>query len=312
MVKKIVLLLLGFGTLLQAAFKISGSPSKVMGDEQQSFMRPIWSTDGQYIACTGEQYRGIWVLHIQNRQLRQLSDEPAAGYGMSWSQDGKTLLARVAKFENSRRYNAIKLFDVEKQTARLLFGYQTRSLGLPVWSYDNSRVYAVHADKLQSWETGLTLAALKKQAPQNLAYVNNDQLNLYNTSAAVATQKLSDKRVINLTTSSDGSRIAFEIMGGPMCVMNVDGAGYMELGEGHRPQWSPDGEYLVYMVTRDDGHDYTASDLYVIKADGSEKQVLTSTDAQLEMNPSWSPSGEQIAYDDLCDGAVYILTLVRN
>ena len=312
MFKKIFMLSLCFFAVAQAAFKVSGNPTRLMGDPQQPFMRPLWSTDGQYIACSGAQYRGLWVVRVQDNELRQLSDEPAAGFGFTWSQDGKALVTRVAKYENERRYHAIKLFEVETQTSRILCPYQTRALGLPVWNFDNSRVYAVNADQLQSWATGKINTALKKQAPQNLSYLNNDQLFFYSIAAATSTARLQDQRVINLTTSPDGRRIAFEVMGGPLCVMNSDGTGYTELGEGHRPQWSPDNQYLVYMVTRDDGHEYTASDLYIIKADGSEKQALTVTTTQLEMNPSWSPSGDRIAYDDLGDGALYVITLTRN
>ena len=97
-----------------------------------------------------------------------------------------------------------------------------------------------------------------------------------------------------------------------MCVMHADGSGYRQLDVGHRPQWSPDGEYLLYMITRDDGHSYTGSDIYCIRADGTDKTALTSTPDLLEMNPSWAPDGNAIAYDEINQGAIYILPVQKN
>ncbi len=57
------------------------------------------------------------------------------------------------------------------------------------------------------------------------------------------------------------------------------------------------------MRTEDDGHSITASDLYAARADGSASVRLTDTPDALEMNPSWSPEGSRIAFDDR--GALY-------
>jgi Tol biopolymer transport system component len=112
--------------------------------------------------------------------------------------------------------------------------------------------------------------------------------------------------------SSDGQFVAFEIMGGPLCVMKTDGSDYRELGDGHRPCFSPDGRRLVFMVTQDDGHDYLAADLFVMAVDGRERQPLTQSGDKLEMNPSWSPDGRHIAFDVINEGAIYILNVASE
>jgi Tol biopolymer transport system component len=99
-------------------------------------------------------------------------------------------------------------------------------------------------------------------------------------------------------------------MSGNMYVMNADGTGLIDLGKGYRPQWAPDGEYLVYMITQDDGHQLLASDLYVIRCDGREKTQLTATTDKLEMNPSWS-GGKKIAFDVMHEGAIYVLEISK-
>lgn len=306
--KIIVALLFGLQAA-EAAVTISGSPMRLLENSEQVFIQPLWSHDGRYIACTGEHYQGVWVVRLADRELYKLSDAPAAGFGMAWSGDSRSLLTRVAKYDALRRYNAVQMLDVESQTSRQLCAYQTEPMGLPVWSADNRHVHVAVHNTLQTFSTGKPATPLSKKAPSPVAYLQGDRLAFYAEGVGSETPNWGDKRIINLTTSVDGAKIAFEIVGGPMCVMNSDGSGYLELGEGHRPRWSPDGRYLVYMITQDDGDQLLASDLYVIKADGSDKQALTATPAQLEMNPCWSPDGGQIAYDDAADGALYLLTI---
>ena len=117
--------------------------------------------------------------------------------------------------------------------------------------------------------------------------------------------------IINLEISPDGSKLAFEAFGGDMYVMNSDGTGLTDLGVGYRPKWSPDGEYLAYMITEDDGHRFTGSDIYTVRIDGSERNNLTNTNDIIEMNPSWSSDGNQIAFDTYNDGSIYIVQVEK-
>lgn len=56
------------------------------------------------------------------------------------------------------------------------------------------------------------------------------------------------------------------------------------------PSWSPDGNWIAYSSTKDDNQE-----IYIVKADGSEKKRLT-TDPALDAHPAWSPDGKKIAF----------------
>jgi len=63
--------------------------------------------------------------------------------------------------------------------------------------------------------------------------------------------------------------------------MNIDGSELMDLGQGHHPQFSPDGSKIAY-----DG-------LYIMNIDGTNKQKLTDETGEY---PHFSPDGSKIVF----------------
>jgi Tol biopolymer transport system component len=87
--------------------------------------------------------------------------------------------------------------------------------------------------------------------------------------------------------------------------MKMDGTGITDLGVGLNARWSPDSQYLVYMINTDDGYRYLSSDIYISSADGKEKYQITNTDNWLEMNPDWSSDGKHIVFNTYEEGVIY-------
>ena len=119
-------------------------------------------------------------------------------------------------------------------------------------------------------------------------------------------EPLEGQKYLNVSASPDGSKIAFEVYGGNLFIMNIDGTNLIDLDVGYNPKWSADSKSLVYMITEDDGHTYTASDIFIINTDGTNKQNLTNTNDSIEMNPSISPDGKTIVYEVFDDGSIYL------
>lgn len=124
--------------------------------------------------------------------------------------------------------------------------------------------------------------------------------------------------------SPDGSKIAFsgsspDLTNFDIYVINSDGTNRVRLtntpdNEFH-PSWSSDGTRLAF--ARDalatgtgSGFEKKRSDIYVMKADGSDTTKVV--DVADDLNPSWSPDGTRIAFYSVAkDGSSNLIYTVR-
>ncbi len=310
--KKSLLWLVLFASAASAGWKVSKNPIKLAGGGEKYFMNPMWSPAGDKIAFSEMQYRGLWIINPDGSGLQQLSDETAAGFGLQWSPDGQALISRVAKYQGRRRYNALKLFELATQRSRLLSDYRTFMPGLPQWAEGNQKVFMFNRKKLEVFATGLPLQPnVQNQMPQTVAFLLNGKIATGVLEGYKTLEPVAQRQYLNLVLSPDRQKIAFEMKGGNLHVMNLDGSGLRDLGPGNRPQWSPDSRYLVYMIAQDDGHEFVGSDLFIIRSDGQERTQLTQTPNRLEMDPSWGKNN-RIVFDTHEEGELYIIELARE
>jgi hypothetical protein len=86
-------------------------------------------------------------------------------------------------------------------------------------------------------------------------------------------------------------------------VVNVNGSGATTLASGSMPDWSPDGQKIVYA---------RAGDIYTMNASGSGVTDITNTPSEHEQYPAWSPDNTRIAYESYRDGNAEIYTMNTN
>ena len=303
-----------FISALSAEWQKANEPVRVAGGDAELYMHPVWSPDGQWLAFTKSGYAGILVLNMTTGKIKTLTEAPGSGFGFSWSHNGASIVTRIAHYDGRTPYNEVLVFDVVTGEAQVISGEKMRYRGLPRWSADDQQVYIFAKRKLKLFDSQLKRPENISGQKNNVqAYLKNGQIMIGDAKSGVrkSFQPVADERYINLVLSPDESKIAFEVVGGNMFVMNTAGSGLVDLGKGFRPQWSPDGKYVTYMITEDDGHFFTASDIYTIRVDGREKANLTNTPDIIEMNPSWSPN-QQIAYDVYEDGTIYLVDIIQE
>ena len=113
--------------------------------------------------------------------------------------------------------------------------------------------------------------------------------------------------------SPDGKRIVFphDMTGAlELYVINADGSGLAQIthdGTFHAaPHWSPDGSHIVFTTTTELGPGVIAS----IRADGSERKVLTSPVWDSGLVAEYTPDGKHIVFESSLDGLVAALWIM--
>jgi DNA-binding beta-propeller fold protein YncE len=180
---------------------------------------------------------------------------------------------------------------------------------LPEWADGESKVYLPLKGNDEVYISGVEknsiitndLIAFEKNNKINvLDFISNSESNL---------EPIKDAQYINLSLSPDKMKMVFEVMGGNMFVVNTDGSNLIDLGKGNRPKWSSDGKKITYMITEDNGHEFTSSDIYIINADGTGKVNVTNTESVIEMSPSFSPDSKSIVFENYNDGSIYLMNI---
>ncbi len=193
---------------------------------------------------------------------------------------------------------------------------KTFSLGAhhPEWSADGNMIYCqndVHANEVDFIVPSFQVSAVEAEGG-NMAYLRKDWQRL-NMSMAMP------------SVSADGSKLAYVIMYAPdpdryifqyygIKVINMTDImkpetdmrlPTPELRDGYAPAWSPDGQWLAYVASKE-----KITSLVVIKSDMTEKRTLVPADSTRQVMlvaPGWSPDSRWLVFATT-DGVIYTIS----
>lgn len=303
-------LLLIFSLLFSVSIFAQGNYQLLIsGTMEDAVLAPLFSPDGKNIAYTINNYQGIWIYNLQTKSSFQLTDEMAAGFAFKWSSDSKSILSRVAKYEDLKRYNAVKVFDIATKESKQLTDYKTMMPYLPQWADGDTKIYLPEKTNDEIFVTDKSNNNFNQK--NLIVFEKNNKLivkNLADNSEQIF-EPIKDAQYISLSTSPDYSKMVFKVFGGNLFVMNLDGTNLIDLGNGSAPQWSLDTKKIIFEITKDDGYNFTASDIYSINSDGTQKTNLTNTNDKIEMNPCFTADGKAIVFDVVDDGSIYLMNI---
>lgn len=240
--------------LAMAQVKATSAPARLL-TSPVGLMAPVYSPDGSMIAATGDNHRGIFVASAQGKDLRIVSSN-AAAYGMQWTADSRSIVAKEA-------------FDIASGKSTAVRRAASRS-------------------------------ALFNDMKENAAKI---------TSSNKALAQFAGRTLINPALSPDGSKIAFQIVGKGMWLINADGTGLTSLGKGSHPAWMPDNRNIVFTVVEDNGNTFTASTLKWINIADKSSGTIMEKGSIIPMTPAVAPNGKTIAFENAADASIYTLNV---
>jgi Tol biopolymer transport system component len=306
--------LLVFCSTAYAQPQAAGDPALLISSEAATYLNPEWSPDGNTLAFTSANYDGIWLVDADGSNMRLLSTDSGIGFGFAWSPGGDFILGRASHFVNKRRYQDIKVIDTHTGDAETMINKARGIRTLPAWSQDGAHIAIPIGEDFEY----LTTSKLKERA---LPAKSSDAVfaildKLYFADAESRTESFiagfDGRNIFGLSVSPDGEKAVFQVSGKGLHMINADGSGLQQLGFAEQATWTPDGKYIIATLLEDNGYIITSGELHAIDANTGEQFHLTAHTDVIAMNPSVSPCGKWVAFDNPDDGNIYIMEIISN
>lgn len=275
--------------------------------EQGEFFYPKGNFDDSKIAFTSDNYKGLWILDNYNGKLEKLNDYYSSGYEVHFTNDNQ-IVFRNDDFKDNLRFVSICKYDLLSKNETIIASELRNIAQIKVingneisYSHNNNLLEIVGNSKLPKTATN-TLPAVM---------IENSDLVLYKNGERIVLNPNGDGNYLWASVSPNGNKLLYTFAEKGSFVTNLDGEIIANLGYAHFPQWSTNGEWIVFMKDYDNGDKIIESDLYISSFDGKKEIKITNTSDIHEMYPVWSKSKNSV-YFNSSNGIIYEIELKFN
>lgn len=252
---------------------------------------PQFSADDEKLYFTSSHFQGIWEHDLQTSTTRMINDDPGAGYNFQISSDGLFVIFRSDNFDQPKRRSAIIAMNLQNN-ARLLLQPLDTEISPPCLT-DAGNLWFTVSSRLTSLSMATKSLQKITSTDDPVVFIENQKMALYTKSGKKMLDPIPGGSYYWQSISPDHNRILFTEARRGTFVSDLDGTVLISLGKANAPQWSADGRWICYMDDYDNGLYYTASDIYIVSADGRKRYALTGAENKIEMYPSFAKTSTQ-------------------
>lgn len=262
---------------------------KVTIPGNQKFFHPQFDHSGEKLLLTAENYKGLHMLELTENKLLKISDADGAGYSPKFSWNNETILFQEQEFIEKRRFTKLKAWNEITGNTRLIEP-AVRNLSVPMIA--GNRVLFRSDHQLKS---AVVDQSQPDRSDEIFAGIENQELVLYRGEERLVIKPYESESYIWPSISPDRKHVLAYAMGKGAFISDLTGMVLAELGQIEAPVWAGN-DFIVGMVTKDDGHQILKSAIVAVHPLSGEKQILTSDD-KIAMHPAVSEKTQTIAFD---------------
>lgn len=289
------------GTLLLGATLLQAQSVKVTNKSELklSGAYPVLSQQGDALLISSSNYKGLNYYDLKSNSHFIVTEDQGAGYNPVIN-NGQVLF-QSNQFGNGRKFNAIKAFDIQNRVTSEILPYSRESRQLS--SFDG---------KVQLTSDSKPMKAIRNFTVSQRSVITKDgKIILINGNEQKELNPVKEARngYLWVSLSPKGDKILFTAAGLNTYIMDLNGKIVSDLGRVEAPEWYNE-NWIVGMLTKDDGHTITASDIRMVSSDGKEVIRISDT-TEIAMYPSAAGQAGKVAYAT-ADGKVFVLDLTIN
>ena len=286
-------------TMMAQQVTVKGSYPLLKGVETGAY-HPVLSADGSKLLFSASNEKGLKLYDFDDDVVTVITDAERAGYEPKITDDGKVYYVKQ-NADGLIKYRTAVCYDIAKKTSRVLVENERNVLPAALLSNGGAVLrgtMGVKSVDVDSRKSGVAV------------YTEGSKV-IINDNGAVKeySPEESSAGYLWASLSPNGKKVAFFAAGKGIVVIDLRGNVLARLGNYEMPTWISD-NYIVAQNATDDGHQFTSSQIVLLKADGSWLKELTPK-TSMSMQPTASAEAGKVVYSTI-DGNLFVMELSIN
>ena len=257
-----------------------------------NYSNPKFSPDGERVFFTNSNYSQIWMYDISQKEIQQISSLPGCGYKFSISNDGTKLYFRnkAARSKNQKGINTIIEQQIGTKNYSIL--YKTENSLTPPTVFSEQLFFSEN-DNIKCIVLNTRTFITSSNLP--LIFTAENKLFKYKYGRVFNLNEMSAD-YIDVNYSIDGKYISCLTKTNGVEILNSEGNLINTFKEAVSLSILPNSNLVLFNKEFDDGHSIKKADLYLGFLNSQETVKLENENNEKRFQPSWSPTGNKIAY----------------